>query len=84
MDDLFMNKLHFTCTFMVHNQNSSKMVNAKGQFSSILIKSKGKMVQVEKYMEFWNEDFCNTSQMPNRSCLSCHELSWFNIWLGYF
>jgi hypothetical protein len=26
---------------MVHNQNSSKMVNAKGQFSSALIKIQG-------------------------------------------
>jgi hypothetical protein len=41
MDDLFMSKPHFTCTFMVHNQNSSKMVNAKGQFSSATIKIQG-------------------------------------------
>ena len=84
MDDLFMSKLHFTCTFMVHNQNSSKMVSAKGQFSSALIESKGKMVQLEKYLEFWNGSSCNTSQMQIISGLNCHEFSRINIWLGYF
>ena len=57
MSDLFMSKLHLTCTFMVHNQISSKMVDAKGQFSSVLMKIQGQNGPTRELLEILECEF---------------------------